>query len=177
MRHPLTLSIETQLLRQFPALRLGGFVAHLDRMRGSSPALDVMRFKRTVALRRFVPLGGYDVDEMPGGAIVMRRARPRTDWFVPLGARPTDLPLRDDVIVLAAGSTVLGWGLTLRESRQMCLCPRTRRAAFVSDTVADAQAETASDALEDLRRLLRDAGAYVGPAVYVDARRPIAELL
>jgi DNA/RNA-binding domain of Phe-tRNA-synthetase-like protein len=108
--------------------------------------------------------------------MTLRRARPRTDWFVPLGACPNEFALGDDAIVLAAGSIVLGWGLRLRESRQTCLCARTRRAAFVSETVAAAQADAARRALEELRRRLREAGAVVGPAEFVDAGRPSIDL-
>jgi DNA/RNA-binding domain of Phe-tRNA-synthetase-like protein len=168
----LTLSIDPRLLPAFPALRLGGFVARLDRVR-----IDVMALHRAVALRHIVPLGAYDMDAMASLAITLRHARPGTDWFVPLGACPTEVTLREDAIVLAAGSTVLAWGLRLRESRQTCLCPRTLRAAFVSGTIAVAQADAAARALEDLRRRLRDAGAVVGHAVFVDAATPSAEVI
>src|SRR4029434_3417775 len=96
---------------------------------------DVLRMHHAVALRHAVPLGAFDMDAMPRFAMTLRRARARTDWCVPLGARPTELPLSPDAIVLAAGSTVLGWGLRLRESRPNCLCPRTPRAAVVSRAV------------------------------------------
>ena len=176
MRGAVRLSIDRQLLPLFPGLRLGGFVAHLDRMRGSMAPFDVMRLHHAVALRHVIPLGAFDMDAMPHPAITLRRARPRTDWFVPLGACPTDVPLGGDAIVLAAGSIVLGWGLRLRESRQTCLCTRTRRAAFVSETVSAAQADAAVRALEELRRRLRDAGAVVGQAAFVDAAQPITDL-
>jgi DNA/RNA-binding domain of Phe-tRNA-synthetase-like protein len=172
----LRLSIDPQLLPVFPAVRLGGFVAHLDRLRGSTDVFAVMRMCHAAALRHIVPLGAFDLDAMPRPAITLRHARPRTDWFVPLGACPTDVPLCDDAIVLAAGSTVLGWGLRLRESRQTCLCPRTKRAAFVSETVASAQAAAGDRALDELRRRLREAGAIVGAAEFADALKPIADL-
>jgi DNA/RNA-binding domain of Phe-tRNA-synthetase-like protein len=176
MSGSLKLSIDPQLLPAFPGLRLGGFVAQLDRMRYPMAAFDVMRLHHAVALRHIVPVGAYDMDAMPRPAITLRRARPHTDWFVPLAARPTDVPLGPDTIVLAAGSTVLAWGLRLRESRQTCLCPRTVRAAFVSETVALAQADAAARALEELRRRLREAGALVGRTVFVDAGTPAADV-
>lgn len=172
----LTLSIDPQLLPVFPALRLGGFIAQLDRMRHPMAAFDVMRLHHAVALRHIVPVGAYDMDAMPRPAITLRRARPCTDWFVPLAARPTDLPLGPDTIVLAAGSTVLAWGLRLCESRQTCLCPRTVRAAFVSESISLTQRDTAARALEELRQRLRDAGAIVGRAVFVDAATPTADV-
>jgi DNA/RNA-binding domain of Phe-tRNA-synthetase-like protein len=172
----LTLAIERRLLARFPGIRLGGFVAHLDTMPRSASVLDLALLRRAVAARHMVSLGAYDLDALAVTAITLREAVPETDWFVPLGARPTDLPLRDDVIVLAAGSTVLGWGFSLRESRQTCLCARTRRAAFVSETIVDGQAAAAQRALEEVRRRLRDAGARVGPAAFVDGGRPSIEL-
>jgi len=170
------LSIDPRLVPLFPDLRLGGFIAHLDRMRSPMAAFDVMRLHHAIALRHAVPLGAFDMDAMPRDAITLRHARPRTDWFVPLGACPDELPLAADAIVLAAGSMVLGWGLRLRESRQTCLCLRTRRAAFVSEAVTATQADAATRAIDQLRRRLREAGALVGPVAFVDARGPSTDL-
>ena len=205
MHRRLTLSIDPQLFARFPSLRVGGFVAlHLERVSASvtlneieqllrsaaatrlfrdaerlRPLITPVRvaiLSRAVALRHLVPLRGYDVDALPAPAITLRPARPRSDWFVPIGARPTDVPLNDDAVVHAAGTTVLSWAFTARESRQTCLCPATTRAAFVSDAMTGPQARAAAAALKDLRGMLASRGALVGQVVFVDARAPGAEL-
>lgn len=171
----LTLSIEPQLFPRFPSLRLGAFVAlRLDRAATRLGATQLARLYRTIALRHLIPIGAYDIDALPDPVMTCRAARPLTDWFVPRGARPTDLPLRPDLVVLAAGATVLSWGRN--ESRHTCLCETTRNAAFVTEAITDAQREAAFAALDDLRRFLAAAGALTGPPAFVDARRPSAEL-
>jgi hypothetical protein len=171
----LTLSIDPRLFLRFPALRLGAFVAQrLDRAATDLGRTQIARLYRTIARRHLVPIGGYDVDALPDPVMTFRAARPLTDWFVPRGGRPTDVPLRPDLVVLAAGTTVLSWGYT--ESRQTCLCETTRCAAFVSEALSRAQRYPAFAALDDLRRHLAAAGALIGPPSFVDARRPSAEL-
>ena len=171
----LTLSIDPQLFPRFPTLRLGAFVAQrLDRAATGLGRTQIGRLYRTIALRHLVPIGAYDVDALPDPAMTFRAARPQTDWFVPRGAQPTEFPLRPDLVVLAAGTTVLSWGFT--ESRHTCLCETTQCAAFVTEAISRAQRHSAFAALDDLRRLLAAAGAVTGPPSFVDARRPSAEL-
>jgi hypothetical protein len=171
----LTLSIDPRLFPRFPALRLGAFVAlRLDRAAMCFGATQFARLYRTIGLRHRIPIGAYDIDALPDPVMTLRSARPLTDWFVPRGARPSDLPLRPDLVVLAAGSTVLSWGVN--ESRQTCLCETTRSAAFVSEAITRAQREATFAALDDLRRFLGAAGALIGPPALVDALRPSAEL-
>jgi hypothetical protein len=171
----LTLSIDPQLFPRFPTLRVGGFVAlHIDRACSAIGSIHLARLCRRIALRHFVPLGAYDIEALPAPVIRLRTAQPATDWFVPLGARPTDLPLRTGVVVLSAGTTILSWGFN--ESRQTCLSARTRHAAFVSEAITRAHTSSAIEALDDVRALLAEAGAVMGDLVFVDARNPSAEM-
>src|SRR4030095_1898843 len=111
MPRRLTLSIDPRLLPRFPSMRLGGFMAlRIDRVASSLGNTQLRRLCRTIALRHFVPVGAYDVDALPDPALTIRLARPLADWFVPLGASPTDVPLGDDLVVLAAGATILTSG-------------------------------------------------------------------
>ena len=205
MHRTLTLSIDPSLFARFPSLRLGAFVAvHLERVSLSMRQQEVKELmqprvnsraaenagwlgtvissvqlamvSRAIAVRHLVPLHGYDVDALPAAAITIRAARPRSDWFIPMGARPTDVPLSEDDVVHAAGTTILSWAFAARESRQTCLCAGTRRAAFVAQAITSAQMRAAAGALRDLRRLLATHGADVSDVVVVDAHAPGAML-
>ena len=127
---------------------------------------------RAISARHLAPLSGYDVDALPGSTVSIRAARPESDWFVPLGARPTDIRSNPDVVVYAAGHTVLSWGFNHRDSRQTSLRAETRRAVFFSEAIAPVQAMAADRALQDFRHALRQRGAAVGPIVVADARTP-----
>jgi len=204
MHRSITLSIDPELLLQFPELQLGGFIAtrvdraspaiaeelselmrasagtlafeHAARVRPLVAAAGLTTLCRAVALRHLVALTGYDLDALPSPGITIRAALPATDWFVPLGARPTDAPMRRSVIVHAAGPIVLSRAFNDRESRQTCLTSATRRAVFVTDAVSSEQAKAAAAGLEDLRVRLANLGADVGSTMFVDAWTPCAEL-
>jgi DNA/RNA-binding domain of Phe-tRNA-synthetase-like protein len=140
-----------------------------DRTPSRVPAVTLAR---AISARSLAPLSGYDVDALPGSAVSIRAARPRSDWFVPLGARPNDIRSNPAVVVYAAGHSVLSWGFNHRDSRQTSLRVETRRAVFFSEAIAPVQAVAADRALQDLRHALRQRGAAVGPTVVADARTP-----
>jgi DNA/RNA-binding domain of Phe-tRNA-synthetase-like protein len=129
-----------------------------------------------VAARHLAPLGGYDVDALPVSTVTIRAARPGSDWFLPLGARPNDVPLKPGVVVYAAGEMVLCWSFSHRDSRQTCLSPETTRAVFFSEAVMPQQAQAAVDALHDLRLLLAERGARVSAPAFADPDRPAVAL-
>jgi len=134
--------------------------------------VPAIALSRAISARFLAPLSGYDVDALPGPTVTIRAARPQSDWFVPLGARPTDIPSNPAVVVVAAGQTVLSWAFNHRDSRQTSLRAETRRAVFFSEAIAPAQAGAADDALQELCDALRRRGATVGPPVVADARTP-----
>ena len=140
-----------------------------DRTRSTVPAIML---SRAISARHLAPLSGYDVDALPASTVSLRAARPRSDWFVPLGARPNDIRSSPDVVVYAAGHTVLSWGFNQCDSRQTSLRADTRRAVFFSEAIAPVQAIAADRALEDLRDALRQRGATVGRIVVADVRTP-----
>ena len=140
-----------------------------DRAASTVPAITL---SRALSARHLAPLSGYDVDALPGSTISIRAARPESDWFVPLGARPTDIRSNPDVVVYAAGHTILSWGFNHRDSRQTSLRGDTRRAVFFSEAIAPVQARAADCALRDLRHALGRRGAAVGSIVVADARTP-----
>ena len=134
--------------------------------------VPAMTLSSAISARHLAPLAGCDIDALPGSTITVRAARPQSDWFVPLGGRPTDVPSTPGVVVYAAGQTVLGWAFNHRDSRQTSLRPETRRAVFFSEAVMPHQASAAADALEDLRRVLLQLGAKAGAPVFADIGAP-----
>ena len=138
----------------------------------TATTVAAIALSRAISARHLAPLSGYDVDALPGCTVSIRAARPQSDWFVPLGARPSDIPSNPAVVVIAAGQTVLSWGFNHRDSRQTSLRAETRRAVFFSEAIAPAQAIAADRALQDFRDALRQRGATVGPPVAADARTP-----
>lgn len=125
-----------------------------------------------VSARHLAPLRGFDVDMLPASSLTLRTARPETDFFLPLGARPSEIPLDPHVVVYAAGRVVLCWSFNHRDSRQTCLADDTMRAIFFSEAIDSDQATTASGALDHLRRILIHHAVHVGPVAVADAEMP-----
>jgi len=134
--------------------------------------VPVATLSAAISARHLAPVNGYDIDALPAPAIAIRLLRPDADWFLPLGARPTDMPRNPRVVVYAAGATVLSWSFNHRGSRQICLRGETSRAVFFSEAVASQQARTAAAALADLADVLAHCGADVGPAAFADSSTP-----
>lgn len=132
----------------------------------------VVALYTAIAVRHLAPLGGYDLDALPTTSIAVRPARPGSDWFVPLGARPTDVPLQHRVIVCAADRTVLSWSFHHRDSRQACLRRETSHAVFFSEAVTAAHAKAAASALTELRAFLAARGARAGRVTFADMNSP-----
>ena len=134
--------------------------------------LRIVALCAATSARRMAPLHGCDLDTLPSPAITIRPARPGSDWFVPLGARPIDTPLIPEITVYASGALVLCWSFNHATSRQTCLARDTKRAVFFTEAIAADQASAASDALADLRTALEERGALVGGVAVADRNRP-----
>jgi DNA/RNA-binding domain of Phe-tRNA-synthetase-like protein len=140
-----------------------------DRVADRVPAVTL---SCAISARHLAPLAGHDVDALPTTAVRLRSARPQSDWFVPLGARPNDIPANPSVVVYAAGQTVLCWAFNHRDSRQTSLRAATRRAVFFSEAVDRQQAAAAEEALQDLRQALARLGAKVSAPIFADTTTP-----
>ena len=123
-----------------------------------------------VAARHLAPLGGYDVERLPGSSIDLRLARPAADTFVPLVGG--DMPLTDRVPVYATGSTVLCWAYNCRDSRETCLTEDTDTGLFLGEAVTATQHGALRTALVDLAARLTAAGAQVGPIAFAHRDQP-----
>lgn len=115
-----------------------------------------------ISARYLAPLGGYDVDRLPGTRIELRHARVGRDSFQPLGAEAGDMPITGTIPVYAAEDVVLCWLFNVRDSAITALTPATRRALFLSEALTPLQARASIDALTALRRALLEWGARAG---------------
>ena len=139
---------------------------------GVTTRVPIAELCSALSARYLAPLIGHDVDALPQSTLDLRQARPGSDWFVPLGARPSELPLHSRIVVYTAGETVLSWSFNHRESRQTCLASQTKRAVFFSEAVMPSHAPVAERALRELCRTLAERGARVTPPAFVDINEP-----
>ena len=166
MRTCVTFSIDPHLFDRFPHLRVGGFIAK------GVTRVPLGSVCSAVSARHVAALRSFDVDALPTRSLTLRTAHPQTDWFLPLGAVPTDAPLDPDDVVYAADRIVLCCSFENRESRQTCVANDTERAVFFSEAIDDDHAATTSAALADLRQMLIEHRAQVGPLAVADAETP-----
>ncbi len=114
-----------------------------------------------VSVLHMAPLGAYDLDRLPSPDVALRLADPLNDCFVPLGGRPEDMPLTEDLAVYASGSTVLCYAFNHRDSRETCLTEGSERAVFLGEAVTRSQGLALDAAIEDLERRLASSGVGV----------------
>jgi DNA/RNA-binding domain of Phe-tRNA-synthetase-like protein len=141
-----------------------------------STPLPVVDTYCAISAGHLAAMGGYDLARLPVPKVVVRFAEPASDRFVPLSGRAEDMPLSPDVVVYACGAEVICYGFNYRDSRKTCLGRETDFAAFFSEGVAAAHVDPVSRALAELRRLLSDAGASVGPVRFASKESPGAVL-
>lgn len=139
---------------------------------GSTSVVPLLELCRAITARHMAPLSGHDLDSLPSRVLAVRAARPASDWFLPLGALPSELPLDPSTIVYAAGTTVLAWSFNHRDSRQTCVHTASERAVFFSEAITAGQAAAAADALDELRRIVTARGAHAGTPVFAHRGAP-----
>lgn len=138
-------------------------------------AIPLVQAYCALSAKHVAPLGGYDVDRLPPGALTLRPADPG-DAFEPLGGSAEKMPLDPRVVVYGAGDEVLCWAFNHRDSARTALRPETTRAAFVGEAVTAAQRPGLAAALAELAQVLERHGASVSDVAVVDAERPRASL-
>jgi DNA/RNA-binding domain of Phe-tRNA-synthetase-like protein len=161
-----------------PAVFAVGVEKNLRRalFEAQAPAVPIVALYQSIGARHLASIAAHDLDAIPGSVISLRPVRPMSDWFFPLGARPTDIPPAPRAVVYAAGDTVLCWSFNHRDSRQTCLTRESRRAVFLAESLASVQARSATAALDDLRRELGHEGVHLGPVGSAGAAAPDVEL-
>ena len=137
-----------------------------------STPLPVVDAYCAVSVRHLAPLGAYDVARLPTTELSLRRVRPETDRFEPLGGSPDQFPMSPRVVAYAAGDTVICWSFNHRDSRATCVVPETDAALFFGEAVTPEGGRSLEAALADLRERLRAAGARVGAPAFADAATP-----
>lgn len=115
-----------------------------------------------VSARYRAPIGVYDLDTLPAAQMEVRRAKPDTDRFQPLGGRTEDMPLTDLIPVYASANVVACYLFNHRDSRETCIRSQTHRAAFFSEAVTAEQHEATTAAVRHLASRLERVGATVG---------------
>ena len=108
------------------------------------------------------PMGGYDLARLPGAEMVLRKARPATDTFNPLGAEASAFPLTLDLVVYASGDEVLCWGFNARDAAQTALTADSDSGVFFAEAALASQVAPAKAALEMLKLEFEKVGAKVG---------------
>jgi DNA/RNA-binding domain of Phe-tRNA-synthetase-like protein len=135
---------------------------------GISTPIPVVNVYCAVSAKYLAPLGAYDLDRLPEVRIDLRPGQPGRDRFSPLGARPEDMPITEDVVLYASGEEVLCWAFNHRDSRATCLTTETDRAIFVGEAVTSEQHAGLQGALHELSSLLDSAGVQVERPLFMD---------
>lgn len=107
-------------------------------------------------------LGAYDVARLPGHVIELRRARPATDRFEPLGAEASAFPITPGLVVYAAGDDVLCWGFNARDSKLSALEALSDDGVYFAEAANSPQQAPARAALEMLSSHFSSWGASCG---------------
>jgi DNA/RNA-binding domain of Phe-tRNA-synthetase-like protein len=139
-------------------------------MKGGTPFRinSLVDFYNTVSLRHTVPVGGFDLDRVPGPLSI--RLTRDGDTFAALdGDGPVAVPSGE--VAYATGPTVLTRQLMWRQARDGLIQPETRAVFLVSESLPEVGAGLAETVLDELGTGLRTFGATVQRFI-VDAAAP-----
>jgi DNA/RNA-binding domain of Phe-tRNA-synthetase-like protein len=116
-------------------------------------------------------LGAYDAAKLPSGSLELRRARPATDRFEPLGAEASAFPLTPGLVVYAAGDDVLCWGFNSRDSKLSALDENSDAGIFFAEAAKAVHVAPAQAALEMLKEHFASWGAVCGEIASANSKR------
>lgn len=136
-----------------------------------SPLVD---FYNAVSLRRVVPAGGYDLDEIGhggGGTLRLRRTRDG-DTFEALGAAGPRAVAAGEVAYTDGGSEVLTRHLVWRQSERGAITPASRRVLLLSEILGEQDDALLETVLGDLRDGLAHHFGVAPRTAVVDVDRP-----
>jgi lysyl-tRNA synthetase class 2 len=117
-------------------------------------------------------LGAYDAAKLPSGSLELRRARPATDRFDPLGAETSAFPLTPGLVVYASGDDVLCWGFNSRDSKLSALDENSDTGIFFAEAAKAAHVAPAQAALEMLRTHFASWGAACSDITSANGKSP-----
>jgi lysyl-tRNA synthetase class 2 len=112
--------------------------------------IQLVNLYNACSIAHHAPLGAYDIARLPQAPLELRRARPASDRFNPLGAEASAFPLTAELVVYAAGDDVLCWGFNARDSQLSALTEESDEGIFFAEAINPAQQDRARAALEML---------------------------
>ncbi len=118
-----------------------------------STGLQVVDLYNLISVIHGTPMGAYDLDKLPDGEFTLRLADPAIDRFEPLGGKAASFPLNENLVVYAAGSKILCWGINTRDSVNSCVDDQSRSIVFMSEATSGAMAGLPLTALSNLAEL------------------------
>ena len=143
---------------------------------GISTPIPIVTAYCAVSAKHLAPMGGYDVERLPGQSIALRLGNPQSDKFTPLTGKAEEMPITPSVPVYAIGPEVICWAFNFRDSANTCLTEATKNAVFFSEAVTTQQQEAAKNGLLELKNLLSTSGAITSEVKFASAQNPDLEL-
>jgi DNA/RNA-binding domain of Phe-tRNA-synthetase-like protein len=141
---------------------------------GADLALPIasVNLYNAVSLDVVAPMGAYDMAKLPAAPMEFRLARPMTDRFKPLGGKPEDFPLSPDLVVYAAGDTVLCWGFNHRDNAETALDAGSDDIVFFSEALDPEDGARSVRAVDEVRKRLDAIGVACSAPVAANKDRP-----
>ena len=134
--------------------------------------VPAVNFYNACSIRTKAPMGAYDIDRLgAGNHLELRKSRPATDIFDPLGGEASAFPLNSNLVVYAEVDAVLCWGFNCRDSKQACLTEHSDSAVFFSEAAMAIHQKPANQALSLMREKLLALGADCGDVQVADAAK------
>jgi DNA/RNA-binding domain of Phe-tRNA-synthetase-like protein len=140
---------------------------------GADLALPIpsVNLYNAISLGVVAPMGAYDMAKLPAAPMEFRLARPATDRFKPLGGKAEDFPLSPNLIVYAAGDTVLCWGFNHRDNIDTALDAQSDDIVFFSEALNAEDGARSARAVEEVQRRLGAVGVACSEPVVANKDR------
>ena len=124
--------------------------------------LPIVDFYNLISITQRSPIGAYDAKKLTSDGVHLRKAKPDTDKFEPLGGTAESFPLTSDLVVYGSEDNVLCWGFNTRDSKLVCVDDTTTDVLFFSE-VGSSQLQKPQVVLEALADKLKEKQVDVGP--------------
>jgi DNA/RNA-binding domain of Phe-tRNA-synthetase-like protein len=134
--------------------------------------IPAVNLYNAVSLDGVAPMGAYDMAKLPAAPMEFRLARPATDRFVPLAGKVEDFPLSADLVVYAAGDTVLCWGFNHRDNIETALDAESDDIVFFSEALDREDGARSASAVEEIRKRLDAVDVACSTPVMANKGRP-----
>lgn len=125
-----------------------------------------------VSLDTLAPMGAYDIAKLPPEPMLMRFADPAKDRFMPLGGKAEDFPLNPNLVVYAAGNTVLCWGFNHRDNVETALDAQSDDILFFSEALNPEDGARSAEAVDEVKTRLTAIGVACSDPVRADRTQP-----